>query len=370
MMKKISTLAFVALVTMAATDSLADDPVINVNTYVVQGSVWDGPAGTLKIQDQIQEATKICPGAGVNIVYNSSITKIYGDPDKESKSIRENWAKTLNASERNIVLVFSNKAKVLGGYNNRAYTEASLVKANTNTPVMVIGARPYSEPGTKRDVAHETGHVLFRSGEEVNRGAWEVLTGTSGNLMNQGKDISNILTQEQKDKAKEYLSPAARTAGDGQPGKTPDASSGKTPIQTSKAGSDPTAPRSDNGGTIGDGQPGKTPSGSSGKTPIQTSRVGSDPTGPRSDGGGTTDGVTWIPVPSGPANPCPYVPRWDMPEGAYCSGGSSGPKPADTSSAVGGPKTPAGGGGEAPAPSDSGGECTQGDTLVGVGCVQ
>ena len=67
MMKKMSTIAFFALVTMAATDSLADDPVINVNTFVVQGSVWDGPDGPQKIQDQIQEATRIWPGAGGEI---------------------------------------------------------------------------------------------------------------------------------------------------------------------------------------------------------------------------------------------------------------------------------------------------------------
>lgn len=66
MMKKMSTIAFFALVTMATTESLADDPVIGVSTFVVQGSVWDTPdkakeadQGSTRIDDQIKEAIRI-----------------------------------------------------------------------------------------------------------------------------------------------------------------------------------------------------------------------------------------------------------------------------------------------------------------------
>jgi hypothetical protein len=85
--------------------------------------------------------------------------------------------------------------------------------------------------------------------------------------------------------------------------------------------------------------------------------------------GSASSDTVWVPIPGPPANPCPYVPGWNMPEGAKCSGGSSGPPPAPGSSAASGAKSPAGSGGTQPQPPGSG-KCTIGNTLVGQGCVQ
>lgn len=81
--------------------------------------------------------------------------------------------------------------------------------------------------------------------------------------------------------------------------------------------------------------------------------------------------TAWAPVPGPPANPCPYVPGWNMPQGAECSGGSSGPPPAPAGSTASGAKTPAGTGAGGTKPQATGsGKCTKGNTLVGRGCVQ
>lgn len=81
--------------------------------------------------------------------------------------------------------------------------------------------------------------------------------------------------------------------------------------------------------------------------------------------------TAWVPIPGPPANPCPYVPGWNMPEGAKCSGGSSGPPPASAGSAASGAKSPAGSGASGTRPQPPGsGKCTIGNTLVGQGCVQ
>lgn len=80
--------------------------------------------------------------------------------------------------------------------------------------------------------------------------------------------------------------------------------------------------------------------------------------------GVASSGTAWVPVAGPPANPCPYVPGWNMPVGAECSGGSSGPPPGPGGSTAG-----AAGSGGQPPPSSSQ-DCTIGNTLVGEGCVQ
>lgn len=84
--------------------------------------------------------------------------------------------------------------------------------------------------------------------------------------------------------------------------------------------------------------------------------------------GSASSDTAWVPIPGPPANPCPHVPGWNMPVGAKCSGGSSGPPPAPASSAAGGAKSPGRGGASGTRPQGSG-KCTIGNTLVGQGCV-
>jgi len=80
-------------------------------------------------------------------------------------------------------------------------------------------------------------------------------------------------------------------------------------------------------------------------------------------------GVNWIPVAVPPGLPCPKYKGWNADE-VKCTGIGPLP-PAPGGSSAGGPKSPAAGGtSTTKTPSASGGECTQGNTLVGVGCVQ
>ena len=347
-------------------------PTSNVHTYVVEGSDWDNTNGSNHITKQITEANRIWTNAGVNIKVHPPKKPIGGFPsppgvkrtnilskmwnlkadlkkvDEDAVERSEKFAKSLKPDQLNIAAIFTNQAKGNPAMV-RGYTNPDLV--NKNTPVILIGKKPASanidEPGENRDLTHEIGHVVFRTGEEV--------SAASENLMNQDANISDYLTPEQKEKAQQY--PA-------QPGvKTPPASSGATPIQT-----------------------GKTQPAGSGATPIQTSNVGSGGTsggigggatspgtGVRSGGGGVVPGcpttlkyayapnAVRVPKPADPncGGPCPFVPGWHLPWNATCGGSGPPTQPAGVAAAGSQPSAPSassggGGSGCGPAPNCGG----------------
>ena len=102
--------------------------------------------------------TKPGPSDVMQLVYEVSSKGITAD--------EQAVADVLGGAGR-IVVVFADNAKDVDfpGAKPRAFTNASL--ALTSTPIIIATTRLITKPGTKRDLAHELGHVLLRSGGHV-----------------------------------------------------------------------------------------------------------------------------------------------------------------------------------------------------------
>lgn len=163
--------------------------VVNVHIYVEQGSVWNSPQGNQTIAQEKVQALLIWKSTSVKINLSPGVKALQGNPNQLTLRDMQNYAVTLKATARNIVVVFTNKSVSI----SRAWTEESLVKANT--PVIMIGKEVLQDPGTYRDLAHELGHVLLRDKAHA--------TGSS-NLMNIGANVGEELSEDQKKKAQAY----------------------------------------------------------------------------------------------------------------------------------------------------------------------
>lgn len=133
--------------------------IIKVSLYIEKGSVWDKPAGRALIAEKVNETRRIWfANGGVKLsIIAEKATVFAGAPDAPlTPEDIARYATMHKASAREIVVVFRNAS--VG--RSRAWTEPSLVKANT--PVIIIGQAVLERPGTKRDLAHELGHVLLR----------------------------------------------------------------------------------------------------------------------------------------------------------------------------------------------------------------
>jgi hypothetical protein len=172
------------------------DGIIKVRLYIEQGSVWDKPEGRTLIGQKVIEARRVWfANGGVKLSINAeSVTVFAGAPDTPlTPQDIARYATLHKASAREIVVVFRNASV----NTSRAWTEASLVQADT--PVIIIGKQVLERPGTKRDLAHELGHVLLRDATHA--------TGMSA-LMNitWAPDNGDQLSAAEKEKAQRYPS--------------------------------------------------------------------------------------------------------------------------------------------------------------------
>ncbi|WP_439020420.1 hypothetical protein [Bacillus thuringiensis] len=169
------------------------EPIIEVSSFIVKGSVWESKQGREIIEKEIGETLRIWDvNVGLNIKLNEPSTLSNGQPNKKlTKADLTEFAQDLKASELNIVVIFTNKSITI----SRAFTEPSLVKENK--PVIIVGKKVFDKPGTFRDLAHELGHVFLRfPGHE---GGPEDLM-----ALGKGPNLGDNVSQKQKEKAKKY----------------------------------------------------------------------------------------------------------------------------------------------------------------------
>ncbi|MBA3766626.1 MAG: hypothetical protein H0W99_06495 [Acidobacteria bacterium] len=203
------------LLVVLATEARAGG-VVNVHIYVAQGSVWDSQQGQQQIlQDKIQ-AAGIWRSVGVDLKFLPN--KPLSNPNKAlTEDDIRNYASTLKASARNVVVVYTNNT-YKGG---RAYTSEALQRANT--PVIVVAGESLTDPPTNgyppRDLAHELGHILLRDAGHVyyepGKPKADQIFGDNPatlNLMNQSKNLGTELNEDQKKRAREYPCPSGVTS--------------------------------------------------------------------------------------------------------------------------------------------------------------
>lgn len=172
---------------------LRSNKIIPIKTVIEKGSVWDSPKGRELITEEIDEARRIWfANAGVKVHFLKNFIIAQGDPNKPitTQDIK-NYAITHHADKNMIVVVFRNKSVE----ESRAWTEPSLV--NENTPVIIVGSGVFNNPGTKRDLAHELGHVLLRS-EKHSTGINDLMNVTWGST------IGDKLSEDEIKKANKY----------------------------------------------------------------------------------------------------------------------------------------------------------------------
>lgn len=197
-------LVSIAVLGVPIVESYAAEP-IRVRIFIEKGSVWDSPKGRELIKQEIKEAYRIWVGkAQVKLKYEPKIdfTPLKASARSLVTEDVQRYAVTHKAKARDIVAVFTDSP------SPRGYADDSLVKANT--PVILIGREVYDKPGTKRDLAHELGHVILRDPGHVyyDVKGWDPSEWTYGdNIMNQKVDCGDRLNSEQKKTARKYPYP-------------------------------------------------------------------------------------------------------------------------------------------------------------------
>jgi hypothetical protein len=151
-------------VLLAVTNSDATFEVIKVRIIIEKGSVWNNDKGKQLIKEEIVEARRIWfADAGVKLHIPDRFTEVEGNPDAAiTKDDIVKYAKTYGAKAEEIIVIFRNKSVRI----SRAWTEPELVKSNT--PIIIVGKKVFDKAGTKRDLAHELGHVLLRDEQHTN----------------------------------------------------------------------------------------------------------------------------------------------------------------------------------------------------------
>jgi hypothetical protein len=167
--------------------------IIKVRIIIEKGSVWNNDKGKQLIKEEIVEARRIWfANVGVKLHIPDRFTEAEGNPDAAiTKDDIVKYATTYGAKAEEIVVIFRNKSVRI----SRAWTEPELVKSNT--PVIIVGKEVFDKAGTKRDLAHELGHVLLRDEQHTN-GTNDLMNITWA--PNNGDDVR----PEQVEKAKKY----------------------------------------------------------------------------------------------------------------------------------------------------------------------